>query len=140
MGGNRLFVDTGAWVAVVDPRDQYHRPASAYYRRVFTRQVRFITTNLVVAETYTLLRRRSGPRVAIGFLDRLRASPRLFKVHSTPELEAEAEEILSKYADQALSYVDAVSFAVMKDQELQTAFAFDDHFEVMGFIRQPQTG
>lgn len=137
---DRLFVDTGAWVAIIDPDDQYHKPASAYYRRVFTSRVRFVTTNLVVAETYTLLRRRLGHKMAVRFLELLRASPRLLKVQSTPELEASAEDILRKYDDQELSYVDAVSFAAMTDQGLQMAFAFDHHFEMMGFIRQPYSG
>ena len=53
------------------------------------------------------------------------------------ELEDTAEETLRRYDDQDLSYVDAVSFAVMKAQRLDTVFGFDHHFEVMGFSRQP---
>jgi len=140
MASDRLFVDTGAWVAIIDPGDQYHGAASTYYRQVFGSRVRFVTTNLVIAETYTLLRRRLGHKVAMHFLELLKASPRLLKVQSTPEVEATAEGILSEYDDQELSYVDAVSFVVMQAQGLQMAFAFDHHFETMGFLRQPYLG
>ncbi|QGP91738.1 hypothetical protein MGLY_10800 [Neomoorella glycerini] len=34
---------------------------------------------------------------------------------------------------QKASYVDAISFAVMKRFKMSTAFAFDDHFKQFGF-------
>lgn len=137
MGNDRLFVDSGAWLAVTDPRDQYHETARAYYRQAIEGGAQFVTTNLIVAETYALLRRRTGQRTAVKFLDLIGTSFRLSRVWSTPELEMIAEELLRKYADQDFSYVDAVSFAAMQELGLAAAFAFDHHFEVMGFVRQP---
>jgi uncharacterized protein len=138
MAEDRAFVDTGAWLAVLDPRDQYHVPASAYFRRAIEQQVQFHTTNLVIAETYSLLQRRVGHRTAIQFLDLIGASQRLTRVSSTPALEAKAEIVLRRHSDQSYSYVDAVSFCVMEEQKVRLAFAFDRHFETMGFVRQPQ--
>ena len=61
------------------------------------------------------------------------ASPRIKKIYSNPELEDEAEGILKRYSDQDFSFVDAVSFAVMKHEGIEEAFAFDRHFLTMGF-------
>jgi len=137
MESDRVFIDTGAWLAVIDQKDQYHESAQGFYGQAIREGSQFVTTNLVIAETYTLTRRRLGYRTAIQFLDLIEASHRLVRVRSTEELEANATETLRSYEDQDFSYVDAVSFAVMGAHQLQIAFAFDHHFDVMGFTRRP---
>jgi predicted nucleic acid-binding protein len=129
-------VDTGAWVALALEADAHHQEAAQIYPELL-RSRRLVTTNLVVAESYILLRREAGHEVALAFLDRLGASPRIHRVYSTPELEAEAEKILRKYQDQEFSYTDAVSFALMQREGIEEAFTFDRHFRVMGFLTVP---
>ena len=63
------FADTSWWVAWVLPDDAHHGDALGMFARVGGEQV--LTTNLVVGETWTLLRRRSGHRTAVGFFDRI---------------------------------------------------------------------
>jgi len=48
-----------------------------------------------------------------------------------------ARDILLRYDDQAFSYTDAVSLAVMEHLGILEAFAFDNHFSVAGFTRLP---
>ena len=137
MAVKKLFVDTGAWLAVIDPRDQYHQPASAFYRQALQAHHHLITTNLVVAETYVNLRRSLSYAAAIGFLDTIEQSSRIECVWSSPDLEDQAREILRKYNDQDFSYVDAVSFALMREIKITEAFAFDRHFTTAGFVCVP---
>lgn len=59
------------------------------------------------------------------------------KVFSTAIYEEEAYRLLKQYEDQSFSFVDAVNFAVMKQQNVQDAFAFDKHFQTAGFILVP---
>ncbi len=132
-----LFVDTGAWLAVIDPKDQYHQPASVFYRQVLRAHRHLITTNLVVAETYVNLRRSLSHAAAIGFLDTIEQSLRIECAWSRPDLEDQARQILRQYADQDFSYVDAVSFALMREMEITEAFAFDRHFVTAGFVCVP---
>jgi len=133
----KLFVDTGAWLAVIDPKDQYHRPASASYRQALQGHRHLVTTNLVVAETYVNLRRSLSHAAAVGFLDTIEQSSRIECVWSSPDLEDRARQILRQYADQDFSYVDAVSFALMQEMEITEAFAFDRHFATAGFVCVP---
>ena len=93
--------------------------------------------DLVVAETYVLLRRAAGCRAAISFLELVGASPRIKKLYSDPKLKGEAERILRHYTGQGFSFVDAVSFAAMKRERIEEAFAFDRHFLIMGFRTVP---
>lgn len=130
-------MDTGAWVALADRDDQHHRAAARIYPRLLRESKRLVTTNLVVAESYTLLRRALGHEPAIAFLERMHSSPRIERVYSTSELETEAAGILRNYKDQDFSYADAVSFALMGLRGIDTAFAFDRHFATAGFILLP---
>jgi predicted nucleic acid-binding protein len=130
----KVFVDTGAWLALADASDDLHHAARSIYPSVLQPGVRLITTNLVVAESYNLIRRRIGFQASIRFLQSLRTSPRLERVYSDARLENAAEEWLQWYEDQDFSLVDAVSFAYMQVEGIGEAFAFDKHFTTAGFV------
>lgn len=132
-----LFVDTGAWVALADQDDKYHERAAGEYADLLKHYRRLVTTNLVVAEVYIILRKALGHAAAITFLESIRSSPRIEKVESTEELEIEAEDILRCYSDQDFSYTDAVSFALIRQRGIGTAFAFDKHFSIAGLSMVP---
>jgi len=133
---NTLFVDTGAWFALADRSDQHHNQAIEVYPNLL-RNYRLLTTNLVIAETYILIRRAIGHQAAITFLENIAASPRVIKTYSDSVLEETAEAILRKYQDQDFSYADAVSFASMKQYGIIRAFSFDQHFVTAGFTLIP---
>lgn len=137
MENNTLFVDTGAWFALADKSDQHHSQAVKVYPNLLSSCHHLTTTNLVIAETYVLIRRAIGHQPAISFLENIAASPRVIKIYSDSALEEAAEDILRKYQDQDLSYTDAVSFAVMKQYEIIQAFSFDQHFVTAGFTLTP---
>jgi predicted nucleic acid-binding protein len=135
---HEVFVDAGAWIAITDSRDKYHKSASDLYRRLLAERTTLVTTNLVVAEAYIIIRRTGGNDPAIRFLRSIKESVRLRKIYSDARVEAEAEEILERYSDQDFSLTDAVSFVVMKDREIEEAFAFDQHFLSAGFRLLPE--
>lgn len=132
-----VFVDTSAWIAVSNLRDRYHASATVEYKRLISARCRFTTTNLVVAETYTLVRRSAGHARAIRLLHSLHTSPRLHISYSDSGVESIATEILERHRDQDFSYTDAVSFAVMQQGSIRQAFTYDSHFAVMRFELLP---
>lgn len=132
-----LFVDTGGWLGVVDPKDKYHAQATDFFRRALSTYAHLVTTNLVIAETYINIRRSSSHDKAIAFLDLIEKSGRIRCLWSDDELEMSARELLRLYHDQDFSYTDAVSFALMRRDGLSDVFAFDRHFHTMGFTVLP---
>jgi predicted nucleic acid-binding protein len=136
-GGKTLLVDSGAWYALADRSDRHHRQAIEFYRHIFKDYQQLITTNLIIAETYTLIRMGLGPAPGTSFLNNLSASPRVMKVFSDQEIEENAQEIICRYKDQDFSYTDAVSFALMRRKNITQAFAFDQHFRTAGFEMVP---
>ena len=94
-----------------------------------------VTSNLIIGETYTLLRISKGYQEAKRFLDKLAQSQKLDRLFITESLERQAYEILHRYAAHPFSFVDSTSFALMRQQRIRYAFAFDSHFATAGFVR-----
>lgn len=133
----QVFVDTGAFYALQVRGDRWHEAASKALRLAVTRRTPLVTTNHVVGECYTLLMKTHGHRAAWRFAETLPRSGRLEVLHVEAKLEEQAWKLLRQYADQAFSFVDATSFALMRARRLKHAFAFDAHFSVAGFTRVP---
>lgn len=132
-----IFVDASAWIAVSDRRDKYYPAASAEYSRLIRERYGLVTTNLVIAEAYILIRRTGGHTPAMRLLTSLRGSPRLVRVYSDARLESLAEVLLDQHSDQDFSFADAVSFVVMQERGITEAFTFDSHFASLGFQMLP---
>ncbi len=125
------FVDTSFWVALRNRRDDHHAEAGALLDRHHAGPL--ITTNHVRGETWTFLRRRSGHRAAVNFLDAVERSLRVRIFFTSPELEAEALRWLRRHDEREYSFVDATSFAVMRSMRIRRALAFDGDFAAAGF-------
>lgn len=130
------FADTSWWVAWSLPGDGRHSDALALLEHLgSTEQV--LTTNLIIGETWTFLRRKDGHATALAFLDRIEAlgeRSRLTLHRVTSEQEDKAWDWLRKHDERAYSFVDASSFQVMRDRRLREALAFDQDFAAAGFL------
>jgi uncharacterized protein len=124
------FADTSWWVAWALLNDRRHRSALAALARL-GRAEQVLTTNLVVGETWTFLRRKDSHRTALGFVDRiglLREEGKLTVHRVTDEQEGDAWRWLRRHDERVYSFVDATSFQVMRDRRLREALAFDQDF------------
>lgn len=133
----RVFFDTSAYVALTDRDDQFHARAAALVRAVVAARVPRVTTNYVLAETYTRLRRKLNHAAALRFgagIQRDVAAGNLEIIYIDASLDAAAWALFAKYADQTFSFVDCSSFAWLRAQGGVEVFAFDEHFVWMGFL------
>lgn len=132
-----LFVDTSAWYPIVVRSHTDHAALSAELTALVRAGERLVTTNLVIAETHALLTIRAGAPTALAFLRHATTAPTEV-VTSTPELELEAQVAwLTRFADQAFSLTDAVSFVVMTRRRIRSALTLNHHFAVAGFSMVP---
>jgi len=133
--GNKVFVDTGAFIALAFRGDQLHFRAVAIHQALLRQGVALFSSNLIIAETYTFLRYNVSYHAALGFLKNLKSAERngmITIIYATPQLDESALAILEKFCDQDLSFVDAVSFAILEqDRRLQDVFTFDAHFHLI---------
>ncbi len=84
--------------------------------------------------TWTFLRRRAGYDTAVRFLETVSASPRIEIVRVSEPAEKAAEQWLRSRDDRDSAWVDATSFATMRELRTSEAFAFDGDFSAAGFI------
>ena len=133
----RVFIDTGAFVALRNRREREHEIARATLTELIADRAQLFTSNFVFAETYTALLVRVGRNEAIEWGRRFRASEAIELVRIEQDIEDDAWQILESHDDKPWSYVDATSFALMTREDVGTAFAFDNHFTQRGLLRLP---
>ena len=130
-----IFVDSGAWIALLNRRDQHHDDAAAILNNLVQQNVQLLTTDYVIDETVTWLRYRVNHAIAVQFLDLIkssRATSVLDLVAIDRILFQEAEQLFRQYDTAKLSFTDCTSFAVCQQYNISEAFAFDQHFPMMG--------
>jgi len=136
----RIFVDAGGWIAIVNDSDKYHSKAKAHYLQLLKGRTNFLTSNYVLAETYTWLRYHAGYRYAIRFHKMVTAAEKsgnLKILWVDRAIASAAWEIFERYSDQVFSFTDCTSFVLAKRAKVNEVFAFDEDFAVMGFVMRP---
>ena len=127
------FIDTGAFLARYLPSDQHHKTASALWQKIRTTHERCVTSNFVLDETFTLLARRASYSFAAEKARIIYAANSLEILRPDSLTELAALNLFEKFADQEIGFTDRISFALMREADVQTAFSFDSHFERAGF-------
>jgi len=131
-----LFIDTGAWYALFNKRDTHHQRARSFFETLKGQPIRLITGDYIFDEVLTLLRYHTTYQTARQFGEHFRKSS-VICVPITPEIQENAWQMFLDYDDQEFSFTDCTSFALMRSRNIQDAFAFDAHFQTMGFSIHP---
>jgi predicted nucleic acid-binding protein len=130
------FVDTSALYAVLNSADANHERAAACLRNLREANEVLITSNYVLVETMALLGRRVGFQAVQVF--QTDVTP-ILRTHWVDEsLHQQAASALLAGGTRDLSFVDCVSFEVMRSLGVTTAFVFDRHFIQQGFDCIPE--
>lgn len=129
----KLFVDTSGILALVDRDDPAHEGVVAAFSR--GRDLPLATHAYVVIETLAVARRRFGPQVAAGIIDRV--IPALEVAPVDADLHAAAVRDFRAAIETSISIVDRVSFAFMRREGIGRAIALDGDFRTAGFETMP---
>jgi uncharacterized protein len=122
---NRIFVDTSAWYAMIDKNDRDHADAVTKIQ-ILDRPL--VTSNYIFDEILTLLKSKLGSTVAVPFGQKLWDQEMSALLRITKEDEERAWRIFRQYEDKGFSFTDCTSFSFMERLDINTVFAFDDHF------------
>lgn len=131
----RLFLDTGVFIARINPRDPAHRAARRVFDRVGDGEWSWVTTSdYVVAEALNFLTRklpRAEPRALLlravfGGDDAPPAVGDVLKVHSG--VFAEALALHAKHLGRRLSFTDCTTLALMRQHRISDVATFDKGF------------
>ena len=104
-------------------------------------QTRLYVTNFILDESYTLLLYNIGYTRTVAFkrtIDLMQTGGILIVVHVSEAIEQVAWTVFERFnQDKAWSFTDCTSKVVMENLGIRQVFAFDHHFEQMGFLRRP---
>ena len=134
---SKVFIDTGAWIALAATLDPFHERARRQWEQLFSTGARLFTSVPVVLETFTFLDRKGSRPLAIRWKDSLATVRRLKIFDCTGKELDQAWSWIDRPGLHRLSLVDATSFALMTNAKIKTAFAFDTHFAAAGFRLVP---
>ena len=127
---NTVFVDTVYLVALLNPRDEFHKAAVAAASAF---NGRMVTTAWVIAEVASQLSRPPNRAAFLALLRDLQSDDR---VDIIPPDRGHYDRGLRLYAersDKEWSLIDCISFVVMDENGLGEALTADHHFEQAGY-------
>ncbi len=130
------FVDTSAFYAVLTHEDARQQRAARWLDDVAARgDEDLVTHNYVVTESITLIHRRLGIDLVRAFINDLMPVCRITFVDR--ELHERATAAYLAGLRRGSSFVDRVSFELMREEGIRRAFAFDSDFAREGFETVP---
>lgn len=130
-----VFADTSALYSLLDRSDANHKRAVVAWTGLLNDYQRFLTSNYVLVESLALTQTRLGmdavrllqedilPVINIHFVDR--------------EIHRSGISAVLSAGRRNLSFVDCVSFEIMRTFGIKSAFTFDPHFKEQGFTVIP---
>lgn len=130
---NAIFVDTVAWLALVNKSEDLHEAARTVRDQLIQQKAKLITTDFVVVEIANSLARLPLRGVAYKLIDFIRTSDTIELMTITPELFEKAYDLYCSRDDKEWGLTDCTSFVVMKKMRMTRAFTADRHFEQAGF-------
>lgn len=134
-----VFVDASGWVALFSPADTLHGEATQEWQVLTAERRKFITSDYVLDESYTLLRREPyGLTLAKGLQQLVTTSQLTTVIYADTYLHQDAWHLFTLFDDQPVSYTDCMSFAIMRNEGLVEAFTFDRDFARAGLLMRPR--
>lgn len=126
-----VFADTGYWVAVLNPRDDWNSRANQVSRTMG--KFRMVTSEMVLDELLAALSKVAVRAMVIKGVEAIRSNPNIEVVPQTSLQFGEAFDTYRRMSDKEWSLTDCASFGLMLERGITEALAHDRHFEQAGF-------
>jgi predicted nucleic acid-binding protein len=125
-----IFADTSAFYALADEGDPHHADARRILAALLEKEEGLLTHNYVLVESIALIQNRMGTEAALQFADGADA----FEVEWVDRaLHNSALRAMKRSRRRKISFVDQVSFLLMRSRGIDKAFSFDRDFRREGF-------
>ncbi len=124
------------WVSAIDASDRLHSDGEAVLERLIAGHLPMaVTTDLVLDETLTILKRRGARIPAIQHIaNDILSSPLLRVVYVDEPLFRQSILDFGKY--EQFSFTDAVSLTLMTRYKIREIYSHDQDFDLKGIVRK----
>jgi predicted nucleic acid-binding protein len=130
-----VLVDTAAWIALVNTRDELHSRAEQTMAELRRSNVALVTTEFVLLEVANALCTSAWRGKAVRLIDGLRSLANLRIIPADTSLLADGWHLYRSRSDKEWSLTDCVSIVVSQQEGLEQVFTSDHHFEQAGFVK-----
>lgn len=127
----RIFIDTSAFLAILDADDRNHPAVARAWKDLISEGRDLVTSSYALVETFALVQSRLGLE-AVRALDQ-DLLPAVSVIWLEPEVHRAAVGALLIAGRRQLSLVDCASFEVMRRYGLTVVLTLDSHFTEQGF-------
>lgn len=124
-----VYLDSGIFIALLSRRDRWHPQAVALFDGP---RVRWSTSMLVIAETYSFCLHRMGEEPARSFRALLSSMPGLSILDAIAAHHGQVEAMLERFRGAKLSYVDASSLCLIERRKIKRVWSTDHHLALTG--------
>lgn len=131
----KVFVDTLAWIALFVKTDVNHEKVTKIYQEYKKQNSFFYSSDYVLSELYTRMMYDHGSETLMTVqrkIDELVANGLLVLLDIDSALFEQSKEIMIKFGEHQLSFVDATIYNCMKKFKLDEVFSLDSDFKKIG--------
>ena len=128
-----LFIDSGPFVAMVNPGGEFQRAAEDIWQQLAGTSRPLISSDHVLDEVATAICRTQNPARAARWVRSQLKGGLIRWIQPGLDDLTEAAKWLDKLSDQKVNFTDALSFVLMQRERITEAFTFDRHFSLAGF-------
>ena len=125
-----ILLDTGYFVALLNPRDELHSRALAWSEIIDEPP---IVTEYVLWETINTFSLPTDRPKVHALVLHLQSEPGYEIISATPPLFQKGLDLHQQRPDKEWSLTDCISFLIMRERGMTRALAHDQHFEQAGF-------
>jgi len=126
-----IFLDTGYFLALFNPRDRLHARAITWSR--CTREP-LVLSEYVLWECVNAFSGLPGRKSAYAIVQYVEVERGCELVSASPALLRAGLTLHRQRQDKEWSLTDCISFHIMQERGIRQALAYDQHFEQAGFI------
>jgi uncharacterized protein len=132
--GPEVFLDAAYLIALANAGDEFHSNALEISLELNACRIRIVTTHAILLEVGSALARTKFRSAAIRLVESLQKTVLVETLPLTEDLFTAGWAIFRDRPDKEWSWVDCISFVVMKSRGIQQALTTDTHFEQAGFV------
>jgi len=123
-----IFADTFYWIALINPRDNWHTIALDYAQKYADDYL--ITTDGIIDETLNYFATKGAimRRKALATYLQICQEPNMEIISYTPQLRQAGIQLFDERPDKGYSLTDCISMIVMKQRGIIEVLTHDKHF------------
>lgn len=132
---NQVFIDTSAWIAYYLSDETNHIRIKSIIKRLLKERTIVFTSNDVIDETVTRLVKTTNSKIVAQFIKVISeniSKNSLTQLWVDEQIQAEAFELVQKFAEHKLSLTDATTIALIKKFNIESVVSLDSDFVKVG--------